>query len=255
MKGAMPDEGAMPKGREAGARELLVDSYDAWYEEKLSADEQLAPWHLQAIDQRLIPPLAGADVLDIGCGSGVFARYLAEQGANVVAADFSPRAIEYARKTMLKDVRNARAIVADVHDLPFCDESFDLTVCSSTLEHVVDPDRALSEMVRVTKSGGTFLLLMPNYMSFVGLIRIAYFLRRKPFAEIGQPINHPLTIPVVAWKIRRAGCRITAVDGEYHVLRLPGASRTFQLGFLEGRWFRPLSKWLGLHAVIRAQRC
>jgi ubiquinone/menaquinone biosynthesis C-methylase UbiE len=236
------------------SRQSLVDKYDAWYEGKLSAEELLAPWHLQAIRQHLIPRLEGAEALDIGCGSGAFARYLAEQCANVIAADFSPRAIQYAREHMLKDVANARAIVADVHELPFPDERFDLTVCSSTLEHVVDPVRALSEMVRVTKRGGTFLLLMPNYLSFVGLIRIANWLRRKPFAEIGQPINHPLTLPVMAWKIRAAGCRITAVDGEYHVLRFPGTSRTIQLRFLEHPRLRHISKWFGLHAVIRAER-
>jgi SAM-dependent methyltransferase len=236
------------------ARNSLVETYDAWYEEKLSDDERLAPWHLQAISQRLVPHVDGADVLEVGCGSGTFARYLAEQCANVVATDFSPKAVEYARERMLKDLPKARAIVADAHDLPFPDESFDLTVCSSTLEHVLDPATALSEMVRVTKRGGTFLLLMPNYMNFVGLIRILYWLRRKPFAEIEQPINHPLTIPVMAWNIRRADCRITAVDGEYHVLRFPGMSRAIHLGFLERRWLRPISKWFGLHAVIRAER-
>jgi ubiquinone/menaquinone biosynthesis C-methylase UbiE len=235
--------------------ESLVEEYDAWYEKKLSVEQQLAPWHRQAINQGLLPPVGGAEVLDIGCGSGAFARYLAEQGANVVAADFSPKAIDYAREHALKDLPNARAIVADVHDIPFPDESFDLTVCSSTLEHVVDPARALSEMIRVTKRRGTFLILMPNYMSLVGLLRITYWLRRKPFQEIGQPINHVLTIPSVAWKIRRAGCRIIAVDGECHVLAFPGTSRTIKLRFLERRWLRPISKWFGLHAVIRAERC
>jgi SAM-dependent methyltransferase len=236
-------------------QESLVETYDAWYDEKPSADQQLAPWHLQAINQQLLPRVDGAEVLDIGCGSGTFARYLAEQRANVAAADFSLTAIDYAREYMLKDLPNARAIVADAHHIPFPDESFDLTVCSSTLEHVVDPARALSEMVRVTKRGGAFLLLMPNYMNFVGLIRIIWWLRGKPFAEIGQPINHALTIPVVAWNIRRAGCRITAIDGEYHVLRFPWTSWTINLRFLERRSLRPISKWFGLHAVIRAVRC
>jgi hypothetical protein len=92
-------------------------------------------------------------------------------------------------------------------------------------------------------------------MSLVRLLRITYWLRRKPFQEIGQPINHVLTIPSVAWKIRRSGCRIIAVDGECHVLAFPGTSRTIKLRFLERRWLRPISKWFGLHAVIRAERC
>jgi len=240
--------------RRSLGREPLVEEYDAWYEGKLSDEEGLAPWHLQAISQRLVPRAEGFDTLEVGCGSGAFARYLAEQGANVVAADFSPRAIEFARERMLKDLPNAKAIVADAHDIPFPDETFDLTVCSSTLEHVLDPKRALAEMIRVTRRGGTFLLLMPNYMNFVGLIRIAYWLRRKAFREIGQPINHPLTLPMVCWKLRRAGCRITGVDGEYHVVRFPWTQRAMRLRFLEARRLRPVSKWFGLHAVIRAER-
>jgi ubiquinone/menaquinone biosynthesis C-methylase UbiE len=240
--------------RRTTARARLVEEYDAWYDKKLSKDVGLAPWHLQAIKRRLVPRVEGLETLEIGCGSGAFARYLAEQCANVVATDFSQRAIEFARDHMLKDLPNARAMVADAHDLPFPDEHFDLTVCSSTLEHVYDPGRALSEMIRVTKRGGTFLLVMPNYMNFVGLIRVAYWLRRKTFQEIGQPINHPLTIPVVVWKLRRADCRITAVDGEYHVARLPWTKRAIQARFLERPLFRPISKWFGLHAVIRAER-
>ncbi len=235
--------------------ESLVETYDAWYEGKLSADEQLAPWHLQAINQQLVPRVDGAEVLDIGCGSGTFARYLADQRANVVAADFSPTAIDYAREHILKGLPNARAIVADAHHMPFPDESFDVHCLflhararcrpsESTLRdgpghqarwHVPSVDAELHELCR--------------------LIRIIWWLRGKPFAEIGQPINHALTIPVVAWNIRRAGCRITAIDGEWHVLRFPWTSRTIRLRFPERRALRPISKWFGLHAVIRAERC
>jgi 2-polyprenyl-3-methyl-5-hydroxy-6-metoxy-1,4-benzoquinol methylase len=122
--------------RRTPVRERLVEEYDAWYDEKLSHDQGLAPWHLQAIKQRLLPRAEGLEALEIGCGSGAFARYLAEQRANVVATDFSPRAIEYAREHMLKDLPNARASVADAHDIPFpmkASTSLCAPLCSSTL--------------------------------------------------------------------------------------------------------------------------
>jgi SAM-dependent methyltransferase len=233
-----------------------TQEYEDWYRNKLGAGEEqvLARWHHQAIP--FLPEVAGKRVLDMGSGVGTFSRYLAGRGANVVAADFSAVAIEYANDVVLKDIHNASAVVADIHAIPFEDETFDLTICSSTLEHVVDPKTAMSELTRVTKRGGVLLILLPNYLNFVGILRVLKRLKGNTFREIGQPINHPLMLPVVAWKVRRAGFRITAIDGERHFLRIPfkQGKKRVALDWLERPLLRPISKWFGLHGLIRGTR-
>lgn len=97
------------------------------------------------------------EVLDVGCGIGAGPAYLARTfGCRVVGADISERMIGWARQR----ARQARAGdligsgVADVLDLPFADDQFDVVICESVLDFVPDKAKAVRECVRVTKPGG-----------------------------------------------------------------------------------------------------
>lgn len=98
----------------------------------------------------------GARVLDVPVGGGVALRGL-RPGAHLdyVAADISPtmlaRALEVARKRGVED--QVTTTIADVGDLPFEDESFDLVVSFTGLHVFGDPRQAIREMVRVLKPG------------------------------------------------------------------------------------------------------
>jgi SAM-dependent methyltransferase len=88
-------------------------------------------------------------VLEVGCGMGNFAERVArEASAEVVATDLSARMVELARE------RGLDARVADVQQLPFEDGVFDCAVANAMLYHVVDLDRALTELARVLEPGG-----------------------------------------------------------------------------------------------------
>lgn len=91
-------------------------------------------------------------VLEVGCGWGELAEWIArDTGAEVVATDLSPRMVELARG------RGIDAQVADVQDLPFADDAFDVVVAAWMLYHVPDLDRALGEITRVLRPGGLFV--------------------------------------------------------------------------------------------------
>lgn len=90
-----------------------------------------------------------ATVLEVGCGWGELARWIADEvGAGVVAVDLSPRMVELAR------ANGVDAQVADVQSLPFDDGSFDVVVAAWMLYHVPDRERAVSELARVLRPGG-----------------------------------------------------------------------------------------------------
>ncbi|MEO1656596.1 MAG: class I SAM-dependent methyltransferase [Pseudomonadota bacterium] len=97
-------------------------------------------------------------VLDCGAGDGAFAAAVAKTfSAQVTAVDISPEMLACA-KTRL-DALGIRADyqVANACSLPFPDKSFDSVVTAHMLEHLPDPKRALSEIKRVLKPGGTVI--------------------------------------------------------------------------------------------------
>jgi 2-polyprenyl-3-methyl-5-hydroxy-6-metoxy-1,4-benzoquinol methylase len=228
----------------------LRREYDRWHEERdvPEDDHYDEEWHVLA--RTHLGAVRGLKVIEIGCGRGGFAKYLVEQGADLVAADFSETAVEIARRR-LAGSPNCEILVADIQDIPFSPETFDVVVSLETLEHVPDPDRALAELVRVAKVGGSVVITTPNYLSLIGLYRIYLRLIGRRFHEVGQPINHPLFLVGRIRKLRRLGCRIDTVEGQGHYLAVPTYG-TIKLPWLE----RPhaITKWFALNALTVATK-
>jgi SAM-dependent methyltransferase len=87
--------------------------------------------------------LAPSRVLEVGCGTGSFAKRLVDAGIDVVAIDQSERMVELTREL------GVRAQVGDVQDIPFPDGGFDVAVANFMLYHVTDIERGLAELARV----------------------------------------------------------------------------------------------------------
>lgn len=97
------------------------------------------------------------EVLEVGCGIGVGPTYIAKQyGCHVVGIDISPQMIDWSRQRACEERVEDKVDfqIADVLDLPFAANSFDVVVCESVLAFVLDKRRAIQECIRVTKSGG-----------------------------------------------------------------------------------------------------
>ena len=101
---------------------------------------------------------AGGRVLDAGCGTGGYLRWLLDRGSfsGAAAVDVAGEAIALARNL----VPEAELRVAPLSELPFDSESFDLVVSNDVLQHVPEEDVELSlgELHRVLRPGGTLLL-------------------------------------------------------------------------------------------------
>ncbi|AGT31915.1 SAM-dependent methlyltransferase [Geobacillus genomosp. 3] len=98
-----------------------------------------------------------SSVLDVGCGTGQTAAYIAEQyGAKVTAIDLHPTMIAKAKQRFAATAVPVRLHRASVEALPFPDKTFDLALSESVLAFVSLP-KALTEIRRVLKKGGTFI--------------------------------------------------------------------------------------------------
>lgn len=102
----------------------------------------------------------GLDVLDAGCGEGYMTRLLAGHGARrVTGADRSPALVTAARAASA-DVPKADFAEADVADLPFDSNSFDLAVANHLLNDLPDIVGPVGELARVLRPDGRLVILM-----------------------------------------------------------------------------------------------
>tara|TARA_R110002020_G_scaffold86363_27_gene212862 strand:- start:26 stop:736 length:711 start_codon:yes stop_codon:yes gene_type:complete len=107
--------------------------------------------------------LAGARVLDVGCGGGLLSEAMAAQGAQVTALDLAPELVEVARLHLLESGLQVDYRLQSVESL--ADEapgSFDAITCMEMLEHVPDPGSVLRACARLLKPGGVLLLSTLN---------------------------------------------------------------------------------------------
>jgi SAM-dependent methyltransferase len=147
----------------ATAFEDLVDDYDA-----------ARPHYPQALYDEL--PLSGADVLELGSGTGLASAELAGRAGSLVVSDLGPRML--ARGLPKHDWPG---VVCRAEQLPFRDGSFDL-VCGAQMWHWTDPPAA-PEVSRVLRDGGRIALWW-NEVTAAGLW---WFDAQQDRLELGNP--------------------------------------------------------------------
>jgi ubiquinone/menaquinone biosynthesis C-methylase UbiE len=108
---------------------------------------------------RLLPVPFGGRMLEIGCGRGVALPSLAALCAPtlLVGVDIAPESIRIARRHAARWRVDAELVVADVRELPFDAETFDVVLDFGTCYHIDRPASALREISRVLVSGGRFI--------------------------------------------------------------------------------------------------
>ena len=95
--------------------------------------------------------LSGSTALTVCGGSGLDAEYLARAGARVVLTDISLGVLRQAAERVRRFGLEVDLVVADAENLPFRDESFDVTYVHDGLHHLERPALALTELARVSR--------------------------------------------------------------------------------------------------------
>ena len=118
--------------------------------------------HVAAAVRRHLPP--GGRVLDVGCGSALVADRLSDLSAHYTGVDFGDHHIAFAAKKFEGRHGPLRTsfLRGDAEALPFVDRSFDVVVMSEVIEHLLRPERAVWEVGRVLRPGGTYVLTTNN---------------------------------------------------------------------------------------------
>lgn len=189
-------------------KDAVFDQYALDLDMPLSAPAFLAP-HVQ------VP--SGGRILDAGCGDGRFLVFCQREAPEALAIGIDVSRIRV-RRTAEKGFIVSQA---DVENLPFANQTFNLVLLIEVIEHTWHPEAVLAEVARVLQPDGRLILTTPNYR-----IKRAYdwldYLRGVHASPADDPTHFS---PLSARRIKRLCLRYFAtVEGE--VSHIAG----------EGRW-------------------
>ena len=203
----------------ANVRQSEIDKFGELAQRWWDADGPQKPLHalnpvrLRYVAERV--PLAGARVLDVGCGGGLLSEAMARAGAMVTAIDLSPELLKIARLHGLEsgvkvDYREV-AVEALAEELP---AAFDAVACMEMLEHVPDPASVIAACARLLKPGGQLFVSTLNRTPAafaLAIVGAEYVARLLPtgthsYRDFIRPSE------LSAW-LRRAGLELEDVSG------------------------------------------
>jgi ubiquinone/menaquinone biosynthesis C-methylase UbiE len=227
------------------------DDFASWYErERGQGYHQM----LDDLEVGLVRRYGqGADVLEVGCGTGLILARVAEFAGRAAGLDLSEGMLAKARERGLDVVQGSATA------LPYADESFDVTYSFKVLAHVEDIRTAMSEMARVTRPGGYVLAEFYNTRSLRYLVK-----RLKPPTAVSESTNDEAVytrydsieqiksyLPEsLRWHTVRGIRIVTPVS---HVHRVPGLRRVVR--FAEERLAdAPIARELGGFVVAVSRK-
>lgn len=107
-------------------------------------------------------------ILDIGCGTGRWSKYLSSKVGFVEAID--PSNAVFAANKLLENINNIRITKASVDNIPFEDNTFDFAMSIGVLHHIPDTQQAMKDAVKKVKIGGYFYCYLYYNLESRGLI-------------------------------------------------------------------------------------
>ena len=131
-----------------------------------------------------LAPLAGRDVLDVGCGGGILAEAMARSGARVTGIDLSDKPLKVAELHLHESglpISYRKVSAEDLSEEK--PRSFDVVTCMELLEHVPDPASTVAACARLAKPGGRvfFSTINRNPKSYLfAVIGAEYVLKLLP---------------------------------------------------------------------------
>lgn len=158
----------------------LINNFEEWNEsmvKKYNIEDyyQKSNFLIRFVEQRrlsliksMIDAQSDDDILDIGCGAGhVIEKF---PSGRITGVDISESMLNLAKKRLKE--KKVKLIKGNVEKLPFSGEKFDKIICTEVLEHIVKPQKAIDEIVRVSKENSVIVITIPNERIIIALKKL-----------------------------------------------------------------------------------
>ena len=165
----------------------IAEDYDQLKEFKIVAQAE------EKVLLSLIGDVRAQVILDVGCGTGRYAKRFEDLGARIVGIDVSKRMIRIAKtKTRL-----ASYIVADASHLPFQNNIFHIILSALIVNHIKNLSLFLTEMLRTCRTGGELIMSSVWREGFLEAKEFPeYFGKNFEFTVQEYPVSYThLTLP------------------------------------------------------------
>ena len=146
-------------------------AYDARHARTLRAAGGMAwgLWRRPESELRLLAPLRGSRVLELGCGAARWSAALERRGARSVGIDLSAAQLRRGRALLARRRARVDLVRGTAESLPFADGQFDQVFCDWGAMTFADPSHTVPEVARVLRPGGRFVFTAANpfrYLAF-----------------------------------------------------------------------------------------
>jgi ubiquinone/menaquinone biosynthesis C-methylase UbiE len=143
--------------------------------------------------------LEGKLVLEAGCGAGRFTEVLLKKGAMLVSSDLSSAVEVNAENFPVSD--SHLVIQADINDMPFADESFDVVICMGVIQHTTNTEKTIEDLYKLVKKGGTLVIdhYTFNKSYYFRLAPLYRMHLRKKTADYTIPYTRNLVKKYLPW--------------------------------------------------------
>lgn len=199
---------------------------DDSYFEDITRERYRWEYHLQPFLDEVAR--AGKKVLEIGCGMGIDSSELAKRGCELTGIDLTERAIGLARRNFERLKLHGEFKTGNAEHLDFPDSHFDCVYSMGVLHHTPDTARAIAEVLRVLKPGGSAFIML---YSSISLNHLAHWILRAPYEysrEAGKDA------PVTRMYSRS---ELVALFRDFEAC-------TFRKRYLFGAGWKPVSNWV-----------
>jgi SAM-dependent methyltransferase len=146
------------------------------------SEPQWGIWQVPESQLHVLPDVRGLDAVELGCGTGYIASWLARRGARVVGVDNSREQLSTARRFQREFGLEFPLIHADAEALPLAAETLDLAISEYGAAIWCDPYRWIPEAARVLRPGGRLVFLGNSVLLMLTM----------PELEVDGPAGHEL---------------------------------------------------------------
>lgn len=132
-------------------------------------------------------------VLEVGIGAGTDFTQWVRAGAYAYGIDLTQEALENTKRRLaLEHLQAEELLQANAQEIPYPDNTFDLTYSWGVIHHAPKPEKCLEEIIRVTKPNGTIKIMVYNRHSLFAFYRylLCAFFKGKPFTSLKKVLYY-----------------------------------------------------------------